>query len=90
MWGTPRGGSMCSRLRTARARDIRAAEVTNLAEDQTGRLQYAVIHVGRRRALHVVQIYGHADGSTKLADNERLVVAAMAWLRSLGDVPALP
>eukprot|EP00974_Lingulodinium_polyedra_P009519 911800-Lingulodinium_polyedra.AAC.1 len=36
------------------------------------RLQYAVVHCGRRRALHVVQIYGWAEGALAASDNARL------------------
>jgi ribonuclease HI len=54
------------------------------------RMQYAAVHFGRKRALHVIQLYGRADGSRVSSDfNASLVTAAVGWLRSLGDVPAL-
>ena len=52
-------------------------------------MQYAVVHMGSQHALHIVQIYGHAVGASKDDDNEKLVMAAMMWLRSLGDVPSI-
>ena len=68
---------------------LRAVGIDGLNPDQEKRMQYAVVHLGRQRALHIVQIYGYADGAAAVPDNERLVLAALAWLRSLGDVPAL-
>ncbi len=68
---------------------LRTAPVEGLSVEQAARMQYAVAHMGRSRALHVVQLYGYADGATKNEDNEHLVLLALAWLRSLGDVPAL-
>jgi hypothetical protein len=53
-------------------------------------MQYAAVHLERKRALHIVQLYGLADGSrTSLDFNASLVLAAVAWLRPLGDVPML-
>eukprot|EP00959_Pyramimonas_sp_CCMP1952_P079392 1659425-Pyramimonas_sp.AAC.1 len=63
--------------------------MTGLTSEQACRLQYAVLHFGGRRALRIVQVYGHADGPAAAEDNEALLLAAVSWLRSLGDVPAL-
>jgi endonuclease/exonuclease/phosphatase family metal-dependent hydrolase len=69
---------------------LRAPAMQGVDQRMRGRMQYAGIHFGRRRALHIVQLYGIADGSRTAADfNASLVLAAVAWLRSLGDVPAL-
>eukprot|EP00974_Lingulodinium_polyedra_P088920 8619432-Lingulodinium_polyedra.AAC.1 len=54
-----------------------------------GRAQYAVVHAGGARALHVAQVYGEAEGARNADNNLALVMEAVAWLRSLGDVPAL-
>eukprot|EP00974_Lingulodinium_polyedra_P052630 5063091-Lingulodinium_polyedra.AAC.1 len=54
-----------------------------------GRAQYLVVHLGGARVLHLVQIYGTSDGARAADANLGLVVAAVAWLRSLGDVPAV-
>lgn len=64
------------------AHHLRVVNIPGLSSDQACRLQYAVVHLGKRRAIHTVQIYGHVDGPAA-------VVAAVSWLRSLGDVPAL-
>eukprot|EP00974_Lingulodinium_polyedra_P038819 3718373-Lingulodinium_polyedra.AAC.1 len=45
--------------------------------------------MGGSRVLHVVQIYGQSEGRRSADANLGLVVAAVAWLLSLGDVPAL-
>ena len=68
---------------------MRTHSIEGLQPEHIGRLQYAVMHLGRRQSLHIVQIYGHADGQQKDDNNEKLIMAAMAWLRSLGDVPAV-
>eukprot|EP00974_Lingulodinium_polyedra_P095254 9229552-Lingulodinium_polyedra.AAC.1 len=60
-----------------------------LTEAERQQLQYLVVHAGRRKALHVVQLYGWADGRAAAADNARLLLCAVSWVRSLGDVPAL-
>eukprot|EP00974_Lingulodinium_polyedra_P039611 3800054-Lingulodinium_polyedra.AAC.1 len=59
------------------------------ATDEEGRLQFLAAHAGGRRALHVVLVYGHAEGARAAEANVRLVMEAVAWLRSLGEVPAL-
>ncbi len=47
----------------------------------TGRLQYAALHLGGGCPLHVVQLYGHADGSNEaLAANEGLLAQAFVRL----------
>ncbi len=49
-----------------------------------GRVQRVALHFGARLALHVVQIYGFADGSSgALAANEALVTNALLWLAGL-------
>ena len=68
---------------------LRAVGMVGLAPEQARRLQYAVLHLGGHRALHIVQVYGHADGLAAADDNEALLIAAVSWLRSLGGVPAL-
>ena len=68
---------------------LRTRCIEGLEPGQASRMQYAVVHLCNERALHIVQIDGHADGATKDEDNEKLVIAAMSWLRSLGDVPSL-
>ena len=68
---------------------LRSPCISGIDRAQATRMQYAVVHAGRHRALHIVQLYGYADGPAATQDNERLVFAALAWLRSLGDVPAL-
>lgn len=68
---------------------VRSVAIAGLTVEQARRLQYAVVHLGGQRALHVVQVYGHADGPCVAEDNETLLLATMSWLRSLGDVPAL-
>jgi endonuclease/exonuclease/phosphatase family metal-dependent hydrolase len=71
-------------------RHLRAMSMQGVEQSMRGRMQYAVIHFGRRRALHIVQLYGVADGSRAATDfNASLMLAAVAWLRSLGDVPSL-
>eukprot|EP00974_Lingulodinium_polyedra_P129510 11210304-Lingulodinium_polyedra.AAC.1 len=45
--------------------------------------------MGGGSARHVVQVYGHAEGARAADANLRIAVDAMAWLRSLGDVPAI-
>eukprot|EP00974_Lingulodinium_polyedra_P010444 1002915-Lingulodinium_polyedra.AAC.1 len=60
-----------------------------LPDEERARLQYVVVHAGRARALHVVQVYGWPEGDRAASDNAALVMAAIAWLRSLGDVPSL-
>eukprot|EP00974_Lingulodinium_polyedra_P078882 7640820-Lingulodinium_polyedra.AAC.1 len=45
--------------------------------------------MGGDKVLHIVQVYGHAEGARAADGNLRIVVDAMAWLRSLGDVPAI-
>jgi ribonuclease HI len=58
--------------------------------DEQRRMQYAVVHFGKRCALHIMQLYGRAEGGKPAEEfNASLVLAAAAWLRSLGDVPAL-
>eukprot|EP00974_Lingulodinium_polyedra_P067408 6526635-Lingulodinium_polyedra.AAC.1 len=59
-----------NRRRGAAVRTFPMGGALSAREQQ--RLQYAVIHCGRRRALHVVQIYGWAEGATAAADNARL------------------
>eukprot|EP00974_Lingulodinium_polyedra_P008646 826200-Lingulodinium_polyedra.AAC.1 len=61
----------------------------DLSDEDRARMQYLVVHAGRGRALHVVQVYGWSEGERAAADNAALVMAAVAWVRSLGDVPAL-
>ena len=68
---------------------LRSVGMAGLTVEQACRLQYAVLHLGGQRALHIVQVYGYADGPSVAEDNEALLVAAVSWLRSLGDVPAL-
>eukprot|EP00974_Lingulodinium_polyedra_P036738 3522689-Lingulodinium_polyedra.AAC.1 len=54
-----------------------------------GRVQYAVVHAGGARALHIVQIYGESQGARSADANLTIVTEAIAWLRSLGDAPAI-
>eukprot|EP00974_Lingulodinium_polyedra_P109180 10564320-Lingulodinium_polyedra.AAC.1 len=54
-----------------------------------GRVQYAVAHAGGARALHVIQVYGESEGARSADSNLAIVSEAIAWLRSLGDVPAV-
>eukprot|EP00974_Lingulodinium_polyedra_P032016 3083672-Lingulodinium_polyedra.AAC.1 len=54
-----------------------------------GRVQYLVVHLGAARVLHVVQVYGESEGARSAQSNLHVVVEAVAWLRSLGDVPAV-
>ena len=68
---------------------LRTVAIKGLEPQQASRMQYGVLHLGKHRVLHMVQIYGHADGAVKDEDNAKLIIAAMAWLRSLGDVPSL-
>ena len=49
-----------------------------------------VVHAGGARALHIVQVYGESSGPRSADYNLSLVMEAVAWLRSLGDVPARP
>eukprot|EP00974_Lingulodinium_polyedra_P074213 7191973-Lingulodinium_polyedra.AAC.1 len=77
----------------AARRDKAAIRVHPLPEGMAGlaegRVQYAVAHAGGARALHVVQVYGDSQGARSADSNLALVMEAVAWLRSLGDVPAL-
>jgi len=57
---------------------LRAVDMAGLSPDQACRLQYAMVHLGGRRALHIVQVYGHADGAMAAEDNEALLVAALS------------
>jgi len=68
---------------------VRTCAVPLTVEQMGGRLQYAVVHCGSRCAFHVMQLYGHTDGPSVVALNEELLMAALSWLRSRGDVPAL-
>eukprot|EP00974_Lingulodinium_polyedra_P111245 10760551-Lingulodinium_polyedra.AAC.1 len=70
--------------------EVRAVPMAGeLTADERARLQYLVADAGRGRALRVVQAYGWPEGERAAADNARLLMAAVAWVRSLGDVPAL-
>ncbi len=61
----------------------------NIPERFLDRLQYAAVYFGQRRIIHVVQIYGHAEGDAKAAeDYAQLEASAAAFLRSLEDAPA--
>eukprot|EP00974_Lingulodinium_polyedra_P063742 6154126-Lingulodinium_polyedra.AAC.1 len=77
----------------ATKRDEVAVRVRRLPEGMAGlaqgRVQYAVVHAGGARALHVVQVYGESESARSADANIALVMEAVAWLRSLGDVPAL-
>jgi ribonuclease HI len=69
---------------------LRALSPAGIPERLTDRLQYAAVYLGQRRVVHLIQIYGHAEGDARaIEDNAQLVLAAAAFLRSLGDVPAL-
>jgi ribonuclease HI len=89
--GDPQGGEhlLCF-AHKAMPKHLRAPAMVGIEQRMRGRMQYAVVHFGRRQALHIVQLYGIADGSKAAADfNASLVLAAVAWLSSLGDVPML-
>ncbi len=46
--------------------------------------------MGQRRVVHLCKIYGHAEHDARvIEDNAQLVLSAAAFLRSLGDIPAL-
>ena len=69
---------------------VRAPSPVGVPARLAPRLQYAAIYLGRGCVVHVVQCYGHAEGDARAAeDNAQMVLAAAAFLRSLGDVPAL-
>jgi ribonuclease HI/endonuclease/exonuclease/phosphatase family metal-dependent hydrolase len=71
-------------------RHLRSVELVGVELRMRERMQYAVVHFGRKRALHIIQLYGLADGSRASIDfNVSIVTTAVGWLRSLGDVPAL-
>eukprot|EP00974_Lingulodinium_polyedra_P060333 5816768-Lingulodinium_polyedra.AAC.1 len=44
---------------------------------------------GGARVPHVIQVYGEAERARSADGNLRIVVDAMAWLRSLGNAPAV-
>eukprot|EP00974_Lingulodinium_polyedra_P003567 335551-Lingulodinium_polyedra.AAC.1 len=58
-----------------------------LSVEEQQRLQYAAVRCGRRRTLRVMQVYGWAEGATAAADNARVVMRAISWLRCLGAPP---
>ncbi|CAK0911414.1 unnamed protein product, partial [Prorocentrum cordatum] len=66
-----------------------AAEMVSMTPEQACRLQCAVLRLGGQRASHIAQVYDYADGAAAVEDNEALLLAALSWFRSLGDVPAL-
>ena len=74
----------------AEVRHLRTPLLEGMEPRMRKRMQYAVVHFGRQRALHIIQIYGSAEGGKIAGEfNGSLVLAAVAWIRSLGDVPAL-
>ena len=68
--------------------DLRTVPMAMGATPPRPRLQYAVIHLGRQSALHVVQLYGHAGGTPGDKEaNAQLILRAAEWLAKFCDVP---
>ena len=62
----------------AAASPARSVKIPGLLPGQRGRIQYAVVHLGQRQALHVVQLCSHADGRSSQPANEELLLAAVS------------
>ena len=62
-----------------RARHIRTPAMSGLATSMRHRMQYVVIDFGQRRALHMVQVYGWADGMAAAEELPSGAPAAEAW-----------
>ena len=67
----------------------RAEPMRGVSGDAAPRLQHLAVHLGRKDALHVVNVYGYTGGARVAELNEMLLLEAVAWLQSLGDIPAL-
>lgn len=69
--------------------EVRVEPMQGLSGDHPGRLQHAVVYLGRGRVLHIVNCYGYAGGRADLERNAALVLDGVTWLQCLGGVPAL-